>query len=135
MPSGFPVNTGFPKGHFIKLLNYQNAEYDTINLAKELVALFPDIESFSLEQTKTYEIHTDELVTKLIAIIDAKSPLSAQDEERIKSWISVKTSMDNVELYINSPAPLTMPSNNNLPSVTNVPISPESNTVTASTVN
>ena len=118
-----------------QLLNYQNAEYDTINLAKELVALFPDIESFSLEQTKTYEIHTDELVTKLIAIIDAKSPLSAQDEERIKSWISVKTSMDNVELYINSPAPLTMPSNNNLPSVTNVPISPESNTVTASTVN
>lgn len=118
-----------------QLLDYQNAEYDTVNLAKELGAIFPDIESFSLEQTKTYEIHTDELVTKLIAIITTKSPLSEQDQERIKAWISIKTFMDNVELYITTQTPVNPPTNTDFLSVPDIPNLPQNATVASSPTN
>lgn len=84
------------------LLDYQNAEYDTISLAKEIGSIYPNIKSFSLEQTKSYEIDTDELNTKLIAIIDTTAPLTEIDKDKIKAWISVKTSIESIELYINT---------------------------------
>lgn len=92
-----------------QLLNYQASEYDTATLGKELQALFPSIQSFSLQQTKTYDLETDESSIYLIAIIDSKKVLTEDDKNRITDWLKIKTNstdspIKDIKLYINMPA-------------------------------
>lgn len=86
-----------------QLLDYQNSEYDTVSLAKELKALYPNIEAFSIEQTKVYSIVSDETQINLTVIIDSKRDLTNEEISRIKTWLHVKTNMDTdlIKIYIN----------------------------------
>lgn len=86
-----------------QLIEYESTQYDTASLGKELSALFPQIKDFSLEQTDTYNVSTQKCEVKLVAILSVSSPLTPEQEDCIKSWLNVKTSIDNIELYFNIP--------------------------------
>lgn len=86
-----------------QLLEYRKYEYDTAKLGRELQALYPSITTFSLAYTNFYDTISDKTTPKLISTIDSKKSLSAEDQQRIKSWIIVKTNILDIDLYVNAP--------------------------------
>ena len=84
-----------------QLEKYTYYENISSQISKEIVSLYPSVQSISL--TKVTENQTDTIKVKhyVLALIKSKGRISTIDSERLERWLKSRTKADSLRLIVN----------------------------------
>ena len=85
------------EGYEEELSVYKSHDYNLEEMQKELNAIYPSIESFSLGIQKG---SGEENTETLLVVLHTNQKILKADQEKIKAWFSTKTAEENVNLLV-----------------------------------
>ena len=79
-----------------QILEYQTDDIDIANINKELIALYPTIESISVGNIECWDPTTNKNITVTMAIVYSDNIVEDEDMNSIKSWLVAKLGVEDV---------------------------------------
>ncbi|MEG2480178.1 MAG: TIGR00341 family protein, partial [Mucinivorans sp.] len=82
------------------------AQQETIpreEIARELGVLWPEMESIDISKTYTTDVHGQlgaQVLLCVVSLTDGSEKLSQQEQDRIESWLTERTKVENIKLTV-----------------------------------
>ncbi|MEG2319623.1 MAG: hypothetical protein RSC07_04065, partial [Mucinivorans sp.] len=72
-------------------------------IARELGVLWPEMESIDISKTYTTDVHGQlgaQVLLCVVSLTDGSEKLSQQEQDRIESWLTERTKVENIKLTV-----------------------------------
>ena len=87
-----------------RLARYQVTNVDIGDISKEVGTLIDNVESMSLTKGMIWDVSGKALDTVLICVVTPKDHMRPIEENTLRRWLSVRTKVKNVKLFVDPKA-------------------------------